>query len=240
MEKLYLISFMLYCIASLMLYKKIHVKVYFAPIVPLLIAAGQAGYQLYQSSQQKKAARKAMNNMPSALTESANIAKTQASVNRYPGQEQDEAAIRQGTADTFNNMSRSTTSSSDLLNSSSLLQAQQQKSIQQIAKQGSIFKQNALDKYRGALSQISDVQDGNRRYAENLRGAASRNEYNAVNSLGAGVATAFGQNDWNKTFGGNSGAMNPNIGTGSYNGFQPNSFRWNNQAYGGRFFNPTR
>lgn len=245
MEKLFLFCILLYSILSLLFYKRIRGKAYVAPVVPLLMAAGQAGYQMYQGYKQNQEADKQQNYLPPGMVEAENLARTQANATRYAGQDQDETNIRRTTADTFQNIKTATTSSGELVNAASKLHGAQGRAMDGVAKTGQIFKQNSLDRYRQTQAQKAGLQMQSRMYAENLRGAASKNQYNAVNSLAGGIAMAGNAHDWNKTFGKNTnpsmmgwspvassmpGGMNPNMM--STQGWNPMAF-----SAGGNFYN---
>lgn len=204
MENMIVLLIIAYLILSCRHYKGLQGKAYVAPVVPLLIAAGQAGYQFFQAARQRREAKEAANYVPPALLSAENIAKVTANATRYPGQDEDEAAIRQGTSDTFANIERASSSSGQLINAASGLHNAQARAIQGTARTAQLFKQSALDRYRSVLAQKAGVQMQGRMYSEQLKGAAARNEYNAVNSLGGGVAQAGISNDWNKTYGKNT------------------------------------
>lgn len=246
MEKLFLFSIVLYALLSVSFYKRLRGKAYIAPLIPLLVGAGQAGYQFFQAAKQRREAEKAKNYLPPGLVQAENIARVEAGATRYPGQTRDESNIRQNTADTFQNVSRATTSSGDLLNAASKLNNAQGRALEGVARNADIFKQNALDRYRSTLAQKAGYQMQARMYSEQLKGAAARNEYNGVTSLGGGAIQAGLAGDWNKMFGGaNPVTMgyNPMSGAGSPSMMNPNMFStygFNPLAFsaGGNFFKP--
>lgn len=172
------------------------------------VGAGSAATQLLAARQQKKEAKKALNFMPAGLSEATALSKAQANASRYAGQDIDEANLRQGTADTFSNLSKSTNNSGTLLNAASQLSGQQNKGLQQIARTGQAFKQSAMDRYRQMLLNVADVQQSNRSYSESLKGAAMRNKMGAANSLLGGIAIAGNRNFLEK----NPGLMPSNNG----------------------------
>jgi hypothetical protein len=183
-------------------------------LIPLAIGGIQAAMQASQGKKQKKEAEKALQNRNPFVDASANIARTQAMSQRYPGQDQDEANMRQGVADTFGNISRASKSSGDILNAASRLSSAQQQNIQNMAKTRLNFQQGAMDRYRQALGQQADVQNQNRAYSENLKGAAQQNQYNAWNSLLGGVAST----NWGRMGGGSRGGYTWGAGTPGVNG----------------------
>lgn len=235
--------FLVYCILiqailCLFFHKKLRGKAYIAPIVPLAIGAGQALFQAFQSGRQRRAANQAEGFIPPGLKEEENIARTQAGATRYAGQDQDEAQVRQGVSDTFSNVSRATTSSGEVLNAASKLSGAQDRAIQGIQRTGQVFRQNAMDRLRGTLARKAGAQMQARMYAENLRGAAARNEYNAVSSLAGGVIQGGMTKDWNTTFGKNTNPsmiFNPMAtGMGMPTVLDPNRFSthgWNPMAF---------
>lgn len=250
MEHLFLFCIAFYAFLSLLSYKKLRGKLYIAPVVPLAVASGQAIYQLFQGQKQRREADKVQGYVPPSLVEEENLARTQAGATQYAGQAEDESRVRQGVADTFANVSRASTSSGDVLNAASKLHGAQSDAMQGIAKTGQIFRQSALDRLRGAQARKAGAQMQSRMYAENLRGAAARNEYNAINSLAGGVVQAGMTNDWNKTFGKNTNPMMSMMGMmggGTFNpmmmgmgGMNPNSFSamgWNPMAFSAGFNN---
>jgi hypothetical protein len=209
------------CWNGLTHYKKLRNidKLYWAQLIPLAIAGVSAWQQAEQSKKQKAEAKKALQYRNSAVDTAEQTAKNEASATRYAGQDVDESNVRQGVSDTFNNISRSTRSSGDVLNASSRLSGQQQREYQNIGKGAKIFRQNAMDKYRQTLMQQAGVQDSNRQYSEALKGAAAQNRYNAWSTLGGGVAaTNFGGGGGggsNMTWG--SGTPGYNVNSGNYN-----------------------
>lgn len=165
-------------------------KVYLLPaLLPIGIGLAQGIGQLYQAEQEKKLAQEALNYMPAGLTEATNSARAQTNSQRYAGQDTDEANIRQNTADTFSNVSKSTRSPGTLLNAASQLNTAQARGMNQVGQRAAAFRENAMDKYRNMLLQQSNVQMGNQRYSQALQGAATRNKYNALNSVLGGLAT---------------------------------------------------
>lgn len=194
-------------------------KAYFGPIVPLAIGGAQALGQLLGARKQKKEARKALDYMPPALTEATNTARAQSQSQRYAGQDIDEANVRQTTADTFGNVAKSTTSTGALLNAASQLNTAQARGMQQIGQKAMNFRENAMDKYRQMLLQKADVQIGNKRYSEALKGSAMQNRMNALNSVLSGVAAS--------DFGGKAPKMfGTGVDTSKFTGyrFDPNRF----------------
>lgn len=235
MEHLFLFCILIHGFLSLVFYKRLRGKAYIAPLIPLAVAGGQAIYQYFQGEKQKNEAKKAESYVPPSLLQEENMARVQAGATRYAGQDQDETLVRQGTADTFANVSRATTSSGDLLNAASKLDASQSKAFQGIAKTGQIFHQNAMDRLRGTLARKAGAQMQSRMYAENLRGAATQNQYNAAKTLGGGIVQAGLANDWNKTFGQNTNStmmFNPmssgmGLNSGRSSGWDPTkSYGW--------------
>lgn len=250
MEHLFAFCIALYTFLSLVFYKKLRGKAYLTPFIPLAVGGVQSIYQLFQANKQRKEADKAANYIPPSLLEEESLARTQAGATRYAGQDQDEANVRQGVADTFANVSRASTSSGDILNAASKLDNSQSKALQGIQRTGQVFKQNAMDRLRGTLARKAGAQMQARMYAENLRGAAAKNEYNAVNSALGGVVQAGMTNDWNNTFGANTNPSmmmmsSPMMGdgmSGAIGGNPLSMYGWNPMMYsaGGNFFNPHR
>jgi hypothetical protein len=183
-------------------------------LIPLALGAVSAWQQSSQAKKQKQAAKDALSNRNSAVDASANIARSQANATRMPGQDIDEANIRQGVADTYNNLSRATKSSGDLVNAAAKLSGAQQRSYQDLSRSRINFQQGAMDRYRQALGQQADVQNQNRAYSENLKGAAQQNQYNAWNSLLGGVAST----NWGRMGGGSRGGYTWGAGTPGVNG----------------------
>lgn len=156
--------------------------------IPLIIGAAMSAYQIAQAAKQRKEAKKAEKYMPAAASEATNIARAQANVTRAPGQDIEESNIRQATSDAFTNVKRGTRSSGDLLNTAARLQLGQNRATQALGQRTQAFRQSAMDRYRGALGDQANIQMGNRRYAEALRGAAAQNSFGAVQSVLGGLA----------------------------------------------------
>lgn len=197
-------------------------KLYWLQLIPLAISAVQAISQASQAKKQEKQAEKALDYTNPYVESAASSARAQANTSRYAGQDQDESNVRQGVADAFSNVSRSTNSSGDILNAASRLSGQQQKAYQDIGKSAQIFRQGSMDKYRQVQMQQAGIADQNRAYSENLKGAASQNRYNAVNSVLGGVASTNWKSLLNGGGGNNGytwGAGTPGVNgnTGGYN-----------------------
>lgn len=190
-------------------------KLYWFQLIPLAIGAAQSAMQYNESKKQKQESEKALKFRNSYVDTSAELAKTESNTSRYTGQDVDESNVRQGVADTFSNITRSTRSSGDILNAASRLSGQQQREYQNIAKGSQVFRKGAMDRYRQSLMQQAGVQEQNRQYSENLKGASSQNKYNAVNSVLGGVAAT----DWESLFnkGGSNGGYSWGGGTPGYN-----------------------
>lgn len=236
MDNIITLLFLAYCFLSIAFYKRLAGKAYVAPLVPLIVGAAQAAGQAYMSARQRKEADKAQKFIPDALKEEENIARVQAGATRYAGQSQDEAMVRQGVADTFGNITRSTTSSGEILNAASKLAGSQDRAIQGIQAKGEVFRQNAMDRLRGTLARKANAQMQSRMYAENLRGAAAQNLYNSVNSLAGGVVQSEMTKDWNETFGKNTNPtmFNPMLGLPTGMNSDPmrlSTYGWNPMAY---------
>jgi hypothetical protein len=191
MEKFLILLLILNVVIELIMKPRRHNKIYFAPfLVPLGIGAAQGIGQLLQARKQKKLAKDAMNFMPGGLTEATNMAQAQSNSQRYAGQDADESNIRQNTADTFSNVAKSTNSTGTLLNAASRLNAAQGNAMNTVAQRAANFRENAMDKYRNLLLQKANVQTSNQQYSEALKGSATQNKYNALNSMLGGIAAA--------------------------------------------------
>jgi hypothetical protein len=198
-------------------------KLYWLQLIPLAIGAVSAIAQANQAKKQREQAKKALDYKNPYVDSAADTARAQANSTRYAGQDQDESNVRQGVADTFSNISRSTKSSGDILNAAARLSGQQQKAYQDIGKSAQIFRQGATDRYRQAQMQQAGVADQNRSYSENLQGAASKNEYNGWNSLLGGVAAAATWGNRTQQWGYGTPGYSPN-----YNGgYSPSSGSYN-------------
>jgi len=227
MATLIFYSILFNLIFGLLCYKRLKSEknFYFVQFIPLAIAAASAIAQGVRAKKQRDEAKKALNYRNTSIEQAVDSANAQQNQTRYPGQDVAEANARQATADAFANINRSTRSSADLVNATARLQAQQQRTYQTIGQNVAAFRQGAADKYRSLLLQRANVQDANRQYSEALKGAAAQNDYNAIQTLGNGVAMS--------NFGGNS--YNPYNPYGNQNwGWNPSSFstyRWYPNAF---------
>jgi hypothetical protein len=207
-----------------------------AALLPLALSGVQAGMQLWNARQQRKEAKKAMNFMTNSLNNVVNEDRLRANSTRYAGQDQDESNLRQGIADTFANVSRATSNSGDLLNAASKLQNAQAQGYQQIARQGQMFKQSAMDRYRDSLLRKSEMEAGNKRYSEALKGSAMRNTYNAVNTVLGGVAASYdGGNGRGLASNSNQGVNTKSLSGFSWDPSRFSSFRFNPNAFSAGF-----
>lgn len=200
-------------------------------LIPLAVAAVGAASKLIGAAKQRREAKKAAKYVPAGLTEALNETRLQSMASRYPGQDMDEANVRQGTSNAFANAQRATRSSSDLLNVAAQLQGTQNTAMQGIARQGQVFRQNSMDKYRNLLLQKADVQMGGKRYSEALKGAANQNTMNAVNDVASGIAMGFG--------GAQSGGMMSNGQNNPLSGMSNGSFgRFDPMRFSSHKYNP--
>lgn len=213
--------------------------------IPIVLALG-AAQGLFQGisaiSQKRKANKlKASTFEPPALTEEANIARTQANASRYAGQDIDEENLRQSGADSVSNAERAATSSGQLLNVGSKISKQTDRGFRNIARQGEAFRQNALDKYRGVLRSKAQNQLNNQNQFQAAKsaliGSSNQNAYNALSSVLGGAAIS----DFNKTGKSNQFVQsNPFADTFSGSGFNPNmfsSYKWNPNAFSANYSN---
>lgn len=246
MEQFIFYILLINLVLSLFFYKKqVPVdRLYFFPFIPLAIAAASAYAQHRQAEKQKDAAAKALNRRNPALDSATNQSQALANSSRYAGQDVDEANVRQATADTFNNISKASRSSGDILNAGARLQNQQAKGYQAIAQGAAGFRQSAAEKYRQMLLQQAGQLNDNYQYSEALKGASQQNNYNAVQTLAGGAAMAFGNQRRGGAFfpGMNNAPATQQFGNGSqstwgWNPDQFSSYQWNPQAFsaGGSF-----
>lgn len=234
-------------------HKKLADRLCFFPFIPLAIAAASAYAQHRQAVKQKEAASKAASYRNPALDAATNQSQALANSSRYAGQDVDEANVRQATADTFNNISKASRSSSDIVNAGARLQNQQARGYQSIAQGAASFRQSAAEKYRQMLLQQAGQLNNNYQYSEALKGASQQNNYNAVQTLAGGVAAT----PWDQVFknpngaGAGAGAFFPagnapdaqqqfgggGQSTWGWNPDQFSSYKWNPQAFsaGGSF-----
>lgn len=237
MEQFIVLFFLINVLSCLLTYRRREQStVLYFVWLPLAIAAAQAGAQYARARKQKKEAQKALKYRNPALDTATNMARGESLTTRYAGQDQDEANVRQAAADSFANVKRASRSSADVLNTAARLQTGQQRGYQAIGQQGQAFRQSAAEKYRQMLLRQAGLRDDNRQYSEALKGAASQNEYNALNSFLGGVAsTNFGGGSasYTPTLTGNQGGFGNNAPMSTF-GWNPNkfsSFRWNPNSF---------
>lgn len=209
--------------------------------IPLILGGANALFQGISAINQKRKANKlkASTFEPPALTEEANLARTQANASKYAGQSIDEENLRQGAADSVANAERAATSSGQLLNVGSKIANQQQRGMKSIAQRGEMFRQNAMDKYRNVLRAKAQNQMGNQQQFQAAKsaliGSSNQNAYNALSSVLGGLAIS----DFNKTGKDNQFVQNnPFANSFSGSGFNPNmfsSFKWNPKAFSANY-----
>jgi hypothetical protein len=126
------------------------------------------------------------------LLQAEALAQKNANATRYAGQDQDEANIRQGAATAFDNVSRSTTSSANLVNAAMGIQANQNKAMQNVAQTGQQIRQQNMGGWTNLLLQKAGQQSANRKQFEAtssaLRGAIMQNRARQTNALWNGAA----------------------------------------------------
>lgn len=164
--------------------------------VPLLVGLGTGLFQAAAAGRQRRQARRMQPSsfIPPALREAEGSASREAMATRYPGQDVDEANVRQTATDAFHNVARSSSSPSATVNAASRLAGFQQREMRRIGAEARRFRANATDRLRQIQLRKAGVQAENRRQFEAaksaLRGASSQNLFNAISSIGAGAVVS--------------------------------------------------
>lgn len=189
----------------------------------------------------RKAQEKELNNLKEssfispALLQAEAAASKDLNTTRYAGQDQDEAAIRQNAANAFSNVSRATTSSTNLVNAAMGIQGNQNRAMDRVAQRFQQVKDGLRGRWTNLLLQKAGQQLSNRRQYEatksSLKGAIMQNrarQSNAIWNAGAGVADAAEA----YLSGGNSILAN-RLNKGGFGGRGTDSW-WNQMAKFGR------
>lgn len=132
-----------------------------------------------------------------ALLQAEAAASKDLNATRYAGQDQDEARIRQSSSNAFDNVSRATTSSTNLVNAAMGIQGNQNRAMAGVGQRLQQVKEGQRGRWTNLLLQKAGQQLSNRRQYEGtksaLQGAIMQNRARQTNALwnaGAGVADA--------------------------------------------------
>jgi hypothetical protein len=142
--------------------------------------------------------------IPPSLLQAESLASKNTNASRYAGQDIDEANIRQSSANAVSNVSRATTSSTNLVNAAMGIQGNENRAMQGVSKTMQNFKDRNQANWTRLLLLKANAQAGNRRQYEAsksaLQGAIMQNKarqrnafWNAGGSaLDSGLAFAAG------------------------------------------------
>ena len=144
--------------------------------------------------------------IPPALQAKIDAAKIKANATLFPGQPQAEEQIREASSGAINQVRRSTSSTSDVLNTVAAVDAQEKNSRVDLARTNAEF-QNQADRELGATqSEVAGVEQGNRDQfnaaKSALIGASDQNIFNGLGGL-ASAGAAFLPFDFDGPFLGN-------------------------------------
>ena len=206
MEKLILFSLLLNCFAACFLYKSFRGKLLMPfPIIPLAIAAAQAGYSLYKGHQQRKKAKKLRetNYVPPALEESIASSRLAAAASG-PGYNRGKEQLGQSTTNAVNALRRTGGSAGAIQQAVADADARQKEGIKDLEVSDQAFKNQNRQTLNQQLGQKGMYQkesfDAMNAAKSALLGASEQNKYQAVQH-GLTAASIVGQNVGKGKFG---------------------------------------
>jgi len=176
-------------------------------LIPLAVGAFlsalPSAFQFGKAKEQKKLAKdlKEDSFIPPALQAKLDAAKIRANATLFPGQPQAEEQIREASAGSINQVRRTSSSTSDVLNTVAAIDAQEKNSRVELARTNAEF-QNQADRELGfTQSEVAGVEQGNRDQfnasKSALIGASDQNVFNALSGV-ATAGTAFLPFDFSK------------------------------------------
>lgn len=215
-------------------------------IIPLVaglaLSAIPSLFQFGKAAKQKKLAKELKEDsfIPPALQAKLDAAKIRANATLFPGQPQAEEQIREASAGSINQVRRTASSTSDVLNTVAAIDAQEKNSRVELARTNAEF-QNQADRELGTTqSEVAEVEQGNRDQfnaaKSALLGASDQNIFNGLGGL-ASAGTAFLPFDFDGPFLGNkkTAAKNRNNELNRTNAGLPGQFRRDLSSMVGRF-----
>lgn len=200
----------------------------FGPWGALIGAGVGAGAKMIVGANQRAAAKRLKPNsfIPPSATENNVLARYMFNATAYPGQEQDIARGERTTANAVGQLQKNAKSSTDILNSASLIQARGTNLNNDIAQRYQQYKQGAVARLMGTNQQVAGYQNQNQQQylaaKSALLGAGLQNIYGGVSDIGGGIAAMSG-------YGGRRG---PQAGAPGYNGGWQGYGQWGQGAYG--------
>lgn len=167
---------------------------------PLLLAGSLlAGGKIFGGLRQNRMASqlKPSNYIPPALKKNQAELEMMSGATKYPGQSQDEERIKQGTSETISRMSKAAGSASELLNTASAAQSNENRAFRDVSQRALLWKDAIRNNLRNTRGQIANIQQQNRQQylaaKSALRGAANQNIFGGVSDLVTGLGLAAGQ-----------------------------------------------
>lgn len=170
----------------------------------LINSVGEGFTARWMAKQQKKelANLKESNYIAPGLLQAEALASKNTNATRYAGQDIDEANIRQGSANAVSNVSRATTSSTNLVNAAMGIQGNENRAMTGVSRTLQNFKDRNQANWTRLLLQKAGAQAGNRRQFEAsksaLQGAIMQNKarqrnafWNAGSAVGDMAETYF-------------------------------------------------
>lgn len=189
METLFLLF---YCLIIGLSSKRLKAQgcLYIAPLIPALVALGQAGYQMYQGQKQKKLAAglSPSNYIPPSVQEAVAGARVGANASVMPGYDRVLDKLKTSSANTIARTSRITDNSGRIQQSVADADAREKEVIKDLGVNNEEFRLRNRDK----LTELLGVQGGFEKASMDaynqtksaLGGAAAQNQYNAITTLG--------------------------------------------------------
>lgn len=186
MEKIFLLFFLVDALIATIFYKLLRGRAY---LIPALVAVGTAAYQMFQAKKQKDLADKLkpVDSTPQAVKEAIVNARMGANATASPGYLRGLQRIRESTSNSIDyakrlgnpNQTRQLITDAD---------AREKMLLKDLEVNNEAYRRGQQDRLTNLLMREGgyqkDSQDAYNAAVSSLRGAASRNTYNAVSTLG--------------------------------------------------------
>jgi len=183
-----------------------------APLIPALVAIGQAGYQMYQSHKQKEQAKdlKPSNYIPAGVKEAVSNARRD-SISLSPGYTRGLEKIRQSTTDSIDAMKRVGGNGRVIQQGVADADAREKELLKDLSVADSAYRANRSDHlnqlllHQGRYEQ--ENMDAYRATKSALLGASMRNQYNAITTLGENMVSLLPDKSFEETTLGNKAGL---------------------------------
>lgn len=194
------VFFIALCLLLLAVGKKLRGKLFIAPIIPALVALGQAGYQAYQAGRQRKMANslRPSNYMPRSLSEAESVARADANATVSPGYTRGMEKARQISASTIDAAKRIGGNTNRIQQAVADADVREKEIAKDLEVNNEQFRSAKRRELRDVLSSKAGIEKSNYdAYAASksaLTGAAMQNEYNAISGAAEGLIYSLPDN----------------------------------------------